>query len=256
MYLIPQLGYPLPAMSLSEEACHTIQSPTLMALLPKLHLNRHMARSTVFGPTRFGGLAIHSLYSIQSLGQLTLFVGHSQARDKTSTLLCISLSYLQLVVGSSTSVLALSFQTHSVWLESIWLVSFWKFLSRVNLLVCLQHQWLPVLACYGDIALMDHFVCQGYKALQLRQLNRCHLYLQVLTLADIVSADGTCIFPDIFAGVPLEDRRSSLQWPNQQQPHAKDWMVWSSALWSFQPRNKLLTPLGAWLVNSYHQSWT
>jgi len=71
MYLIPQLGYPLPAMSLSEEACHTIQSPTLMALLPKLHLNHHMARSTVFGPTRFGGLAIHSLYSIQSLGQLT-----------------------------------------------------------------------------------------------------------------------------------------------------------------------------------------
>jgi hypothetical protein len=138
-----------------------------MALLPKLHLNRHIARSIVFGPTRFGDLAIHSLYSIQSLGQLTLFVGHSRARDKTSTLLRISLSYLQLVVGSSTSVLALSFQTHSIWLESFWLASFWKFLTRVNLLVCLQHQWVPVLARSGDIALMDHFVCQGYKALKL-----------------------------------------------------------------------------------------
>jgi hypothetical protein len=50
MYLLPKVGYPLPAMTLSEETCHDIQSPTLMAVLPKLHINRNIARSIVFGP--------------------------------------------------------------------------------------------------------------------------------------------------------------------------------------------------------------
>jgi hypothetical protein len=92
MYLLPMLGYPFQAMSLSEDTCYDIQAPTLAALLPKVHLNRNMARSIVFGPLRFGGLAIKTLYSIQSVGQSTLFVDHLRAQDKTSSLLRISIS--------------------------------------------------------------------------------------------------------------------------------------------------------------------
>jgi hypothetical protein len=89
VYLLPKLGYPLPTMHLTEATCSDIQAPTLLALLPKLYLNRNMARSIVFGPLKYGGLGIHTLYSIQSIGQLTLFVGHNRANDKTATLLCI-----------------------------------------------------------------------------------------------------------------------------------------------------------------------
>jgi hypothetical protein len=159
------------------------------------------------------------------------------------------------VVGSSTSVLALPCHNYSTWLDSCWLVSFWKFITKVGLVITLRQQWLPVIARQADIALMDHFITQGYKASQFIQLNRCRLYLQVITLTDIVSADGTCIIPDILAGIPLSDRRSSLKWPNQQRPPAKDWAVWLSALRSLQPRNKLVTPLGNWLVSNFHQSW-
>jgi len=102
---------------------------------------------------------------------------------------------------------------------------------------------------------MEHFVNQGFKASQLLQLNRCRVYFQVLTLADIVSTDGLCIIPDILVGAPLLDQKSTLNWPNQQRPPAKDWAVWSSALKFLQPRNKLTTPLGKWFVGSHHQKW-
>lgn len=69
---------------------------------------------------------------------------------------------------------------------------------------------------------MEHFVNQGFKASQLLQLNRCRVYFQVLTLADIVSTDGLCIIPDILVGAPLLDQKSTLNWPNQQRPPAKD----------------------------------
>jgi hypothetical protein len=253
VYLLPKIGYPLPAMSLSENTCYSIQAPTLLALLPKLHLNRNIARSIVFGPIKYGGLAIKTLYSIQSIGQLTLFIRHSREKDKTSTLLNISISQIQLSVGTCTSILELPFSTYGVWLESYWLVSFWRFMQRSSLRITLTPQWLPAHTRNGDIALMDHFVSQGYKAHQLIQLNRCRLYLQVITLTDIVSADGMCIIPDTFIGLPLLDRKSTLKWPSQQRPSDKDWAVWSSALKTLQPRNKLTNPLSEWLVRSYLQ---
>jgi hypothetical protein len=49
VYLLPKLGYPLLALTFTEAECHAIQSPTLMAFLPKIQLNRHIARSIVFG---------------------------------------------------------------------------------------------------------------------------------------------------------------------------------------------------------------
>ena len=255
VYLLPKLGYPLPAMSLSEEMCYNIQSPTLLAVIPKLHLNRNIARSIVFGPTRYGGLSIRTLYSIQSIGQLTSFVGHSNAADKTSKLLGISLSYLQLAVGVCSSVLTLPYHSYSTWIDSYWLTSFWRFLCKSQITLELSTQWIPSLARIDDIALMEHFVNVGYPASQLAQLNRCRLYLQVITLADIVSADGSFILPDAFIGVPLSDRKSALKWPNQQRPPSKDWAVWSSALKCLQPRNKLLRPLGTWLISNPHQNW-
>jgi hypothetical protein len=102
---------------------------------------------------------------------------------------------------------------------------------------------------------MDHFLCQGYKASQLIQLNCCRIYLQVITLTDIVSADGTCIIPDVLIGLPLTDRKSSLQWPSQQQTPDNDWALLSSALQSLQPKYKLITPLRDWLVTNFHQTW-
>jgi hypothetical protein len=110
------------------------------------------------------------VYSVQSIGQLTLFVGHSRARDKTSTLLRISLLYLQLVVDSSTSVFSLSGSTYSSLVESYWLTSFWRFLSRVTLSVTMQQKWVPVIPRVADVALMDYFVTQGYKTSLLMQL--------------------------------------------------------------------------------------
>jgi hypothetical protein len=255
VYLLPKLGYPLPALTFTEAQCQSLQSPTLMAFLPKIQLNRHTARSIVFSPIRFGGLGIKSLYSIQGLGQLNLFVGHGRSKDKTSKLLLISLSYLQLAVGSSVNVFHLSPKNYGRWVDSCWLVSFWTFITKLKLQVSVADQWIPSLTRAHDKNLMDYFVGLGYSPAILGTLNRCRLYLQIITLSDIVSADGSCIITDVFQGLPLLDRKSTLKWPNQQRPPSKDWEIWASALRSLQPRNSLLQPLGQWMHNNSHQSW-
>jgi hypothetical protein len=255
MYLLPKLGYPLPALTFSEIECQRLQSPTLAAFLPKIQLNSHIARSIVFGSTRFGGLGIRSLYSIQSLGQLTLFTGHLRAYDKSSKLLHISLSYLQLSVGSATNVLILPSSIYHRWTDSIWLSSLWAFLSKVKLHISVSNHWIPELSRHHDVVLMDYFVAEEFSASALGTLNRCWLYLQVITLADIFSADGTCIIPDVLQGIPLQDRRSTLFWPCQQRPPKSAWDIWMSALRSLQPKNRLTQPLGEWISTNLNQDW-
>jgi hypothetical protein len=113
LYLIPCLSYPLPALTISEDFCATLQSSTLMAVLPKLYLNRHIARAIVFGPIQYGGLFLPHIYSLQGIGQLSLLVGHLRSHDKTSRLIKISLSHVQLQCSLSTPIFALDFKRYS-----------------------------------------------------------------------------------------------------------------------------------------------
>jgi hypothetical protein len=131
-YLVPKIGFPLPALSLTEKQCTYIQAPALTAFLPELHLDRHTARSIIHGPTEYGGINIPHAYFLQSLGQLNLLIGHIRAKDKTSHLIRISMSYLQLIVGSGVTFFNLPFSKYAKWVESSWLTSIWSCISQVK----------------------------------------------------------------------------------------------------------------------------
>ncbi len=101
---------------------------------------------------------------------------------------------------------------------------------------------------------MDFFLSLKYKPKTLQILNRCRIYLQVITLADITSADGTQIIPQTLKGHRLADRKSNLKWPKQQSPTREDWILWSSALQQLQMGNKLKIKLTTW-TSEPHQFW-
>jgi hypothetical protein len=239
---------------LTEEESKDIQSPSIMVVLPKLQVNRNTARTIVFGPTKYGGLAIPTVYSKQSYGQLAYFTGHVNLQDKTGKLLLISLSYLQLLSGSDLSILQQPFLPYKRWIENVWLTSLWAFLSQVKYKLVVTQEWLPVRARYNDQTLMTHFMALGFSRQQLGQLNRCRLYIQVIFLSDIVSADGRIIIPDSKEGIRTVDRVSTLNWPIQDRPSKQAWRLWEQALWNFENRGRLMLPLKQW-VGDTHQRW-
>jgi len=254
LYLLPKLTYPTPALTLTEAECQDILSPSLMAVLPRLHINRNTARSIVHGPAALGGMSLPTIFSEQSSGQLLYFTGHISLGDKTGKLLIISLSYLQLLSGSTHPILTQPFTKYSKWIENTWLNSLWAFLSKVGYSVTVSQQWLPVPPRKYDKGLMDQFIQLGFEPLQLGILNRCRLYLQVLYLSDLVSADGTIIIPAVKNGHRIIDRVSNLNWPIQDRPPPSAWTLWRQALAHFENRSKLLIPLRYWCAET-HQRW-
>lgn len=148
----------MPVLALSQTQCTTIQSPALCATLSKLHLNRHTSRAIVFGPSEYGGLEMPELYTSEGIGQLRLLMGHLRLRDKTASLILIDISYLQLIVGSSTLFFNLPFTMYGHSTDGGWLSSIWQFIDSIKFQLYIKQAQPPPLPCQDDIALMDYFV--------------------------------------------------------------------------------------------------
>jgi hypothetical protein len=254
LYYSPRVGYSLPVLSLSEKHCNDIQSPAINAVLPKLHINRNTARSIVFGPTTLGGLGLPNMYTHPNITKLQLFLGHIRLEDKTGKLIMIGLSHMQLIVGTSTLFLNDDYEKHSRDIPDGWLNSVWAFSYKTKLSFQIKNHWTPVAQRHGDMVLMDMFFTQSLPRNIISILNRSRLYLQVISVADIVSADGTQILPWVKLGHKNKDRHSTLNWPNQGIPPPSDWRIWSQALSHLETRGRLTHTLGKW-VGPSHQTW-
>jgi hypothetical protein len=69
--------------------------------------------------------------------------------------------------------------------------------------------------------------------------NHCRLFLQVISLNDITSADGTYILPEVKLGQAPIGWTSKLDWPNQGKPTKQDWQLWQYHLAFLEQYEKL-----------------
>jgi hypothetical protein len=59
--------------------------------------------------------------------------------------------------------------------------------------VAIKGLWAPTKARQDDTALMDEFPTQDMKAAQMKDVNRCRIYLQVFHTSDITDLAGSTI---------------------------------------------------------------
>lgn len=253
-YLLPKLRYQPPLLALTHKQCHALQSIALQALLPKLHINRHTARSIVHGPAELGGIALPQVYSTQGVDKLDLLLGHLRTHDRTGQLIHSDLTYLQLLSGSGFFILNQP-QKNYQWIEQGWLTSIWIFLNSSDLKLLYPNHWTPNLPRAHDQYIMDYFISLKLPKNAMVRLNRCRLYLRVLTISDIASACGTYILSAAKHGQLEFMRSSTLRWVSQGQPTKTDWATWRESLAHLEHNNRLIQPLGQW-IDTTHQHWT
>jgi hypothetical protein len=252
-HLLPKVRYRLPALTASQQDCERLSTPILMAVLPKLHINRNTSRSIIYGPVTLGGLGFPNVYIYQGIDKLHLLLGHLRLNDMVGQLLHIDLTYVQLLSGSGQLFLKQPRDKYSC-LESGWLTSIWDFTFKANLQFHYSRAWIPNLPREKDTFLMELFQSYRLNTQEMRILNKCRIYLQVLTLSDITSADGIYILPEVKAGHPPADRTSNLHWPLQGNPSKSDWTLWASTLANLETKARLIAPLGGWIAPT-HQTW-
>ena len=93
-----------------------------------------------------------------------------------------------------------------------------------------------------------------YKPGQIRWINYCRLYLNVVSIADITNARGNMIDPSMYA-VNREAINTASRWQHvhQGKPDKSSWKLWQQVCKLFRTkirhRQYLYHPLGSWIVN-------
>ena len=77
---------------------------------------------------------------------------------------------------------------------------------------------------------MQCFIDNGFHGIQLASINRCRIYLQVITLSDISTGDGLRIDKSTYTGVKNTNIRTEYLWPVQGKPGKTDWVEWRRAI--------------------------
>ena len=104
--------------------------------------------------------------------------------------------------------------------------------------------------------IMDGFIEAKLEDLPI--LNNCRIYLQVSSLADITTFDGTTITDKAWHGVKDTTIPPLYSYRDQKPPSASCWHLWQRALttaFHLSPRRKLPTPLRYWIDSDDTWTW-
>jgi hypothetical protein len=123
----------------------------------------------------------------------------------------------------------------------------WSFLEIFKATITLTNRWLPSPQRQNDQSIMSLATLHTCRKGELRQINRCRIFLRVISVYDITYFDGTRVIRAFYDGVRSVDT-TNIRWHNQQRPSKVGWTIWQHFLLSFSDANRyLLQPLRDWL---------
>jgi len=189
--ILKSLSYPLSATStLTENQCYLILKPVLAEGLSRSGIVRSFPRDVVHGPVRFGGLGITNLFCEQKLTQIELLLKFSTHPTHLTSQVCqLSMEQFKMEVGIEASILSLPFAVYKHLVTPCLLTSMWSFLSNDDMRIEDSVTEIPLLH-EQDVFLMNAFISAGIRGNNLHRLNRCRLFLQVVSLAQVSTWDG------------------------------------------------------------------
>jgi hypothetical protein len=134
-------------------------------------------------------------------------------------------------------------------------MSIWEFVSTLKSELHIRQAFTPKLTREHDVAIMEVFLSLNLPPSSLKVLNACRCFLQVITVADIATADGTKISTSAKNGILGSNRMSTLLWPKQSRSPDQAWALWRNCLKILESNDKLIKPLGKWM-HPTHQKWS
>ena len=251
--IMKQIEYMLPATSFTKQQCDALMREILQTVLPKAGFVKSYPRDVLYAPYDQLGLQIQHPYTTQLTAQLHVLTNHGNNDSITGKLLRNNLQALAVELGLPGNTLQYSFAKWGHLATDSWIVRLWQMVQEqpdISLhYKCPQVQ----LARENDQFLMEAFAKAKYSKANLLRLNRCRIYLQAMTVADLATGDGKRILPGILKGQKLPLTWNTYDWPEQGPLPTSDWELWARAisrLFVARDSINLKNRLGAWRSNA------
>jgi hypothetical protein len=223
-------------------------SPVLNYTLPAIGVCRNFPRALVFSPTKYAGIGIKHIYTLQEIARLKDIVNHTYTNTTSGQLYRTSLEYLILELGMGTDISAIDYAKYNHLATNSLIKSTWKFLNENH--ITLTHDMSIPHNTVDDKPLMVE-VCRFNPTMEeIKAINQCRLYLQAYHVSDIATASGLRLSSHAWEGQRRNlGNTSRCIWPEQGMPSKKSWEVWRRYLkTAIVTRGRYLKePVGPWL---------
>jgi len=191
--------------------------------------HRNLPRTMVFVPQMIGGVGMCDLHHEMEVQQILILLRHMRTSTPLGCTMEILIRQYQLWAGIQQPVLE---DTQPCpWIPDKWISRIQRTLHDYN--ITIQHDsWTILPLRQHDVYIMDMVDDLGLTTPQLEQINACHMYLQITTLAEITDHTGMHLLPHVLTSrgqaypSGLETISSStLQWPRVCNPTTTTWKL-------------------------------
>ena len=254
MYL-GAVEYPSSSCTFTKNQTDKIHRPATRAIIGALGVNRSFPRVIAFAPRSLMGLDMNHMYTSQGIQHIIMILAHVRQNSENGKMYIMSLEMAQLLTGVTKPLFEYPGPIYKH-VNDPYLDFMRPFLAKHSLSISIPGLWTPTLQRHLDKNLMEVILENTNSPKELRQVNQCRLYLQVIRLSDISNGKGDEILRQAFyQSFKTNSPTSNLTWPRQELPPATSWKTWRRLLRrcflidrTGQLRSyRLVRPMGRWL---------
>ena len=254
--ILKTLEYPIAATSLSKKDFRAILSPAIGPALSASGFSKSFPRAVLYSPVSIQGLGVQNLYHSQSCRHIKDILDQTWKKSPSEKYLRMTMDAFKLEAGILGPLFKYKGNIDWVDVPRLWIQETLQFCQKYSIsfeepgnYLCAKRR--------NDVAIMTSLKNTGFTTATLKAVNRCRLYLQVCTLADIADGNGRQLHPAVFSKAPF-GRRNNYDWPSQGCPTRQDWVVWESTIrHCFQPQDYVRPRIGHWTLSQedYVSDW-
>jgi hypothetical protein len=196
--VMAQLSHPLPATTFSREESFIIDAIIHRAALPAEGINRNFPLAMCYGSEKKQGFGMVTLYDKQGAEWIARIIRYAEQKDHfIGKLLRISYEYMEIEAGIDRPIFMAEYSEYAHLVTDCLLKATWEYAShnRIEIMTPVSITLQRTNDQFIIPALTSHV-----STTEPQRINKCRLYLQAITLADIVSGDGSKIQDDDGSG--------------------------------------------------------
>ena len=159
-----------------------------------------------------------------------MFLTHASQNTQVGTSMLLCLEDIKLEVIVIDRLFYLPFHEFGHLVQNSWIRHMWKDCWKKNIKLKGKYN-KPKLQRENGICLMQQLIGHSnFIKAQIASINRCRIYMQVLTLSDIANGTGSFVTKMTYEEIRDPHRTNKWIWPNQAKPPKKDWRLWKDAI--------------------------
>ena len=254
----PTMSYCMPASTILEDEWNQLFSIINRAALPRAGFVRTFPHKVLYGPSLYQGLGTMHPWYEQELTHLHTFVDQVNRNTSCGFRFQATTEAMRLETGFPGAFTDVPYDLMQDCVTDTWIKTFWHSCHAFD--ISIQDTFGTfALSREGDCFLMPFLVAQGVPPHTLEILNECRLFLEAITLADIVSLSGASITEQALQGIKSLNSLQSYKWPRRPPSLPQHyWQIWRETLTRYLVKEGetqiLKQPLGNWTVDP-HLTW-